>query len=117
VLNQRGDTIVSFSPHKFGLGSFRITPEPDQKYQVILIDPAGIRRVYAFPDIRAAGYSMQLTDSANVLRLVVRSKGVSPGNVYLFAHARQIIASAQARHLENQKAVFMLDKNSLAAGI
>lgn len=117
VLNQRSDTIASFSPQKFGLGSFRIIPDHDQKYQVILIDPAGIKRAYPFPEIQPTGYTMQLTDSSDVLHLVVRAKGVSPGNVYLFAHARQIIASAQVQPLQHQKAVFTLDKNDLAAGI
>ncbi len=117
IQNQRGDTVATFTSQKFGLGTFQMTPDREEKYQAVLFDPAGVKRIYPFAEVQATGYAMRLLDSAGVLRVGIEANGVSGGNVYLFAHARQIIASAQGGELRHLKAAFIVDKNDLADGI
>jgi hypothetical protein len=117
VLNNRGDTIASLTPDKAGLGYFFVSPSHDEKYRVILGNTAVDNKQHAFPEVNDAGYVMHLLDSGEFLKVFVTAKGVHDRNVFLFAHARQIIARAESQPLRNNKAAFLLSKADLADGI
>ncbi|HET9486394.1 MAG TPA: hypothetical protein VFO54_03125, partial [Chryseosolibacter sp.] len=73
--------------------------------------------VHSFPQVHASGYVMQLIDSGEFLKVAVTSKAAQSSEVYLFVHARQIIAHADKQLLNNNQAVFRVRKNDLSEGI
>jgi len=117
ILNARGDTIASFAPAKFGLGNFLFTPAEGEEYRAVLTDHEGKNRFHAFPRIHPSGYVMQLRDSGDFLSITVNSKGMEGLHVFLFVHARHIIAQAERQSLRNNRATFLLKKTDLPEGI
>jgi hypothetical protein len=117
ILDSRRDTIASFSPTKFGMGDFSITPQGQETYKAVVVRPDGVRTIHDFPAVESAGYVMQVTDSSEYLVVKVRTSGVSDSQVLLFAHARHITEHAATGSLKNNKASFLVRKSDLAEGI
>lgn len=117
IQNENGDVIASFTPKKFGLGHFMIKPESDVKYKAVIIDASGNSSTHPFPVVQSSGYTLRLDDADGRLTVTVHSKGTRDSYLYLFTHARQIIANAQAQPLRNGEAVFHLNKNDLPEGV
>ncbi len=117
VLNNRNDTLASFAPGKFGIGNFELTPSENERYKVVIIHPDGTRSTHTFPEVQPAGYTIQLKDSGQFIVVAVRTKAVRDDHVYLFAHAREIMAHAERQTLNNSSAFFLVKKAELADGI
>lgn len=117
VLRNGRDTVVSFTPAKFGIGRFELTPSLGDRYQVVLVHADGTRSVHPFPEIQPAGYTMQLKDSGQYILVSVNTKGVGDVRAFLFVHARQIIARVERLSLDGHKASFLLRKSELSGGI
>ena len=117
VLNEHNDTITSFIPTKFGIGHFLFTPSDNEQYKVILKDEQGNISFHPFTEVQKSGYVMQLKDSGQFLRINVTTKSAKESYVYLFVHARQIIARAELQILHQNKASFVLKKSELPGGI
>jgi hypothetical protein len=119
ILNQRGDTVVSFRPLKFGIGNFTILPSASEQYKVVIKGKQAITSI-PFPTVQQAGYTLQVTDTlVNQLKVSIRSIGVatSANEVYLLVHTRQIVKMARAKSLNKGSASFLLDKNNFEEGI
>jgi hypothetical protein len=117
LLNGNRDTLVSFAPSKFGIGHFLFTPSEDQQYSIVIKDDRGRSSTHPFVTVNDAGYVMQLKDSGSFLNVRVTAKDVDEPFVYLFAHARQVIAHAGFQILQRHKAVFSIKKADLPEGI
>lgn len=116
VLNDKNDTIVKFSPLKFGMGHFSFKPNANTNYRAI-INIGGKSLQKSLPAINNNGYVMNLTDSGNgQLQVNVYSNSES-GNVYLFAHTRGVIKLAQGATMNNGAANFTIDAAKLGDGI
>lgn len=117
VLNENNDTLASFSPTKFGIGHFTLTPSTGVRYRVLIKDGQGKTSRHPFPAVHPSGYVLQLTDSGQYLRVTVMTNSVQSPYAYLFVHARQIIAKAEVQTFNGHKAVFTLNKSELPEGI
>jgi hypothetical protein len=117
VLNEGNDTVATFSPQKFGIGHFMITPSKGMKYRALVSDHRGRSQSHPLPEVYASRFVMQLRDSGDVVHVSVRSKDVEQQDVFLFVHARQIISHAKRQVLSNNAANFVLPKNELLEGI
>ena len=117
VLRNDRDTAASFTPGKFGIGHFVLAPSEDDQYKVVLVHADGTHSVHPFPEIQPTGYTMHLKDSGQFILISVHTKGVRGAHVYLFAHARQIIAHAERLSLDRDQASCVIKKAELADGI
>lgn len=117
VLNDKNDTVSSFSPTRFGIGHFLFTPSADRRYRVMLKDGQGKTSLHPFTEVYPSGYVLHLQDSGQYLRVSVTTQSLQLPYVYLFVHARQIMAKAELQTLRQNKAVFILNKNELPDGI
>ena len=120
VINQQNDTLVRFQPLRFGIGSFRFTPDGASTYRAVIRDATGQTATYPLPAAQEQGYVMQVEDAANQqLKITVRSpQGSSaPVNVYLLAHTRLGAAHTDSQTLQNGTAIFLVDKSKLGEGI
>jgi hypothetical protein len=83
----------------------------------MLKDKQGKISTHAFTEVHPSGYAMHLQDSGEFVRIDIRAKSPGSDLIYLFAHARQIIAKAELQKMEHDKASFIFKKSELAEGI
>ena len=117
VLNDR-DTVIKFSSEKFGIGSFKFTPQPDSRYKAVIKpanDPAFIKDI---PQVFSKGYVMSVNDNeSNQLTVKVQCNTNDANEVFLFVHTRESVKLAVAGQVRNGIATFAVDKNKLNDGI
>jgi len=122
VVGEDSDTVASFSPTRFGLGSFEITPEDGVGYRAVIVDSTG--RVLArapLPQVSRAGYVLSLRDSEGRTLALDVASNVSPDKgaqrVTLLMHHNLASARTMTTMLVAGRAKFDIDKTTLAEGI
>ncbi|MBB6128596.1 hypothetical protein [Mucilaginibacter lappiensis] len=116
IVDGHNDTVARFEPLKFGMGSFIFNPTINTTYKAIIKTAAGDVISKELPAINSQGYTMQLKDNGGT-QLEVTVNGVGAGEVYLFAHTRQIIKIAESAVMNSRTASFTIDKEKLGEGI
>jgi 5-hydroxyisourate hydrolase-like protein (transthyretin family) len=121
------DTIIRMSPHRFGIGQFPLTPRPGHHYRTVFRLPDGTAVANLLPKAAAEGVVMSVVPEGNeAWRVTVQASGPGAGAsgptgnpvmVYLIAHTRQSVKTAEAAPLVEGKASFRIDKNALGEGI
>lgn len=116
VIDQHNDTVARFEPLKFGMGSFIFTPLANNSYKAIVKTSQGNKLVKELPLVSNQGYVMQLKDNGPNLQVTVNSN-TGGGEVFLFAHTRQLIKAALSSSLTSGAATFSIDKSKLGEGV
>jgi hypothetical protein len=118
IVDQHNDTAARFKSLKFGMGSFSFMPAANNTYRAVIITGSNKPVIKSLPEINPQGYVMKLTDNGTgQLDLTVNCSGTNDGNVYLFAHTRQVIKVAESAAVTNGVAHFTINKNMLGDGI
>lgn len=90
VLDDHNDTLVKFSPLKFGLGNFYFKPESGKKYRVMIRPKTGNTFYTKLPGIFEKGTVMQVKNQQDsMLKISVQSNLDQKGNFTLFVHSGQ----------------------------
>ncbi|HEY5407530.1 MAG TPA: hypothetical protein VIJ92_10585 [Ginsengibacter sp.] len=118
IIDQSNDTVARFRSSHFGMGQFLLTPQNGKHYKaVIMINDSSII-TKELPEAYDKGYVMHVSEvDTHQLKITVQSANVSFQDSYLLAETRQHIDFAEALHLENNQAVFIIDKDKLADGM
>ena len=124
VLNQHNDTVASFSPTRFGLGSFEITPEKGEgvAYHAVIADSMG--NVIARKDLSQAidkGYVLSIRDSnGSTLSLDITSN-LTPDeageSVTVIMHNNLAAVRTMTSRLMAGRATIDIEKSGLGDGI
>ncbi|MBA9078161.1 MULTISPECIES: hypothetical protein [Rufibacter] len=121
VLDQQNDTVARFYTHKFGIGSFQFTPEPNQVYRALLKSDNGHLITRPLPIVKEKGTVMAVSEAgANMLKVTVSSNLAYSATqpMYLLVHTRQIPVLAEARFPDAEgRMVFAVAKDKLGEGI
>jgi hypothetical protein len=118
VTEDEQDTIGRMSPHRFGIGQFPLTPRPGHHYRAVFRLADGTAVNSLLPKAAAEGFVMSVVqEGSDALRVNVQAAGNAGGMVYLIAHTRQSVKTAEAAPLANGKASFRIDKKALGEGI
>ncbi|WPU94668.1 hypothetical protein SNE25_03925 [Mucilaginibacter sabulilitoris] len=117
VIDQHNDTVAHFRPLKFGMGNFIFTPVANNTYKAIIKTGFSNPVTKDLPIVNSSGYVMQLKDNGMQLQILVSTTGIAEGEVYLFAHTRQVIKVAESTNLNSGTASFVIDKTKLGDGI
>ena len=125
ILDKNGDTVVSFSPLKFGIGNFNFKPLKGNTYKAIVILPGGIQLIKAMPEAFDNGYVMQLSenDRGQVIINIQRKNNSETGNsveqLLLAAHTRQVLKVAEKIQVTNNSnnGELIIDKNKIGTGV
>jgi len=116
IINQKDDTIVKFSPLKFGMGHFAFKPDSGSAYRAV-VNINGANILKELPAISSKGYVMNLKDEGNGQLLVSVQTNLPAKNLYLFAQTRNT-SKAVASALSNDGiSQFTIDKSMLGEGI
>ena len=117
LLNGQNDTLARFVSHKFGMGSFEVTPVAGVAYWVLMQDPQGRSFTRPLPAIEPQGYVMRVTDAAaDQLTITVSTNVDAASSVHLLAHTRNAIKVAESKAVERET-IFTVDKKALGEGI
>ncbi len=117
IVNDHNDTVSRFEPLKFGMGSFTFNPDMNSTYKAIIKTTTGNIIAKELPAINSRGYTMQLKENGGQLEVTVNVTGISSGEVYLFAHTRQVVKIAESAGISSGMASFTIDKAKLGEGI
>jgi hypothetical protein len=117
VVDESQDTVAHFQSEKFGMGKFLFLPQTAKQYTAIvtLNDGSEIRK--NLPNAFESGYVMHLTGDGNNLKISVYSANPSSQNVYLIAQSNRQIDFSKESSLQNNQAVFIINKENLKEGI
>lgn len=63
VINEKGIEVASLNSFHMGMGAFKFTPQPNEKYSVKITKPEGISETFALPTPIARGYVMNIDNS------------------------------------------------------
>lgn len=113
VVDEHNDTVARFKPLKFGMGNFSFTPVANNTYKAV-VKFNGEKVTKDLPAVNSQGYVMSLADNGTQLDVTVKG---TDGNIYLFAHTRQMIKAAESSYITNGAAHFAINKNLLGDGI
>jgi len=120
LVNQHNDTVLHFSPLKFGIGNFSFVPMENTQYRAVIHAKGLNEKVFNLPQTQATGYAFHLEESSNKINVEVNAVGINPNSaevVYLFIHAQQVVSKVEMKFIGNNKATFSIDRDKLQEGI
>lgn len=119
ILDEKNDTVTTFSPFKFGMGNVSFTPAAGHVYKASVLFADGKRIKKDLPQIQDNGYVMHLQKiNASQIKIDVKTISSSAtGEIFLIAHTREIIQVADQATFNNGAAVFLVDASRLALGV
>lgn len=116
-LLENNDTILQFAPYKNGLGTFIFTPKAGIQYQAIIKAIPGHSFTVQLPGVFADGYTMELEDDGDKVRITAQTNISSATELYLIAHTRQSVKTALRSRLQNGSTVFTIDRSVFGNGV
>lgn len=124
IIDNNGDTIIGFSPLKFGIGNFTFKALAGSTYHAIVVLPEGLIIRQSLPEIYTDGYVMNLKESNNKNQLLITVKKKTlhdrrdKESMILAVHTRQVLQVAEKGHLNAaDSTVFIIDKNRIGNGV
>lgn len=102
IVDERNDTVVRFSPLKFGIGNFSFTPQKGKRYRAI-INSHGKSLSKELPNPFDQGYIMNIVVEGNALTVKIKSnkEGTASSQVFLFVQNRQRVRKLLTSVLDN----------------
>ena len=118
LVDENNNSLLSFKPLKFGIGSFSFTPENGKTYRAIIEIPGSKTIVKELPSAKT-GYVLQLENvSTDRIKVKIHSnEGSSNQQLVLFVHTRQDKKLNESITLNGGKSEFLIEKNKLSEGI
>jgi len=118
IKDEKNDTILKFSPLKFGMGNFDFTPALGHHYTAFITTEDGMTATADLPIAEKEGYSMRVENGlSNQITISVSCNNPSSEEIYLLAHTRQSVKITESGNLQNGVAHFIIDKKKLGDGI
>lgn len=117
LLNERNDTVLQFSPYKFGMGSFDFKPDINHKYKAVVVFNDRKIAAKSLPVIYKEGYVMHVEEEDQKIKVTVESNTISDHpEMFLIAQNHRVIKAAKRNVLSNGMVSFLIDKSELGAG-
>ena len=115
VTDSKRNTVARFTTHRFGMGTFNFSPQPNHVYKAhILSDKSNPS--FTLPIALDSGCTLQLSESENRITLSVKST-YQPGTpVYLAVHSASSLKAVKANVIINGKTQFAFSRDQLGAG-
>lgn len=127
VLNKQNDTVMGFSSLHRGMGTFSLTPEPDQTYTVFA-RASGSKKffTYPIPSVQPSGYVLtvdNVSNPSNIKVFVQHNKsvpieaGAGAGRITLIAQTRGMIIHAAQAPLTKKAFLIQIPRDKFRDGI
>lgn len=120
VVGAAGDTVATFSTHKFGMGAFSLRPQEGGIYKALITTASGEQFAQALPRAAAQGYTLHLKEEGGgrvLLTVQTNEPGAELRPVYLLTHTRGVAKGSDRINVSGGVARFLIDKKTLADGV
>jgi hypothetical protein len=119
LVNASNDTLSSFTPNRFGMGHFELTPQNGTAYKAVFKLPDGKVISESLPSIMEQGYNMKVEEIAgDKISISVKTNlRLSYPEIYLLAQTRQLVKAVRKSVVADNTALFIIDKSSLGEGV
>lgn len=119
LVGENNDTLVRFSPAKFGIGNFKFRPDAAKAYRITVKSGNGPVSTFTLPAIQQQGYAMSVTDStAELIKISVSTRLTTPeSSITFLSQTRQENVVTLMKPLVNGQTSFVLAKDKLGEGI
>ncbi len=112
------DSLLSFSDHQNGIGSFYFTPLKNHVYTANIQTENKRSFTQALPSVEENGFSMNLDRvNMNNISINIEASGIPAQPIYLIIHKNYKTVLAKETTLENDKAGFTVDTALLPSGV
>ena len=117
ILNEQNDTIVSFRPLKFGIGSFQFTPIAGVRYRAVVIDGKR-QQLFNLPVPLNHDYVLHAEEDEENLNIIIRTnESLINNQAFLFIHSRQRVSVSRQFTLLLPITSISINKKELHEGI
>ncbi len=122
VIDNSGDTIVQFTPHKFGIGNFSFKPLDGKTYKVMVLLPGGKYIEQPMASAQKFGYVMNVfNEEGGRLKIRIKAKaqpGQTGEQMFLLVSNHQLTKlSQQLDILYDSESTSYVDRARLGEGI
>lgn len=117
ILNEQNDTIVRFSPLKFGIGNFSFEPENGKRYRAFVKSKDGSSTIVDLPPVQTGGHLMTVTDHQDHFEITINNRTGMKSPSYVIAHARNKVVFKSLIEDHGQPSTVKLNKQELPDGI
>ncbi len=116
IVNNTGLQVSTFKSAHLGMGSFKFTPEPDNKYFALVKNASGKQEKFPLPDLRGSGYNL-LVDPAGINVEVTIQSTFSEPEVTLLAQTRGKVYYQETFRLQSGTRKISIPTQSFPTGI
>lgn len=117
LVDQDGDSILSFKPLKFGIGHFYFTPVGGNKYKAVLHIKDGKTITETLPEAYTNGYVMHVQKNNNQVEITVHTNISGAGNVHLIIQTRGAVKASEELPFRDGVASYTINQDDLGEGI
>ncbi len=116
ILDEKSDTIVSFSTEHFGMGTFSFTPLKSHRYHAVMqINNKTFKS--DLPESYANGWTLHVNDEDSTLSIRVASDVAVENYFFFLIQNKARVKLAKVQYLKNDTAVIIVNKSDLDDGI
>ncbi len=116
VLDEKGNTVTSFSSFHQGMGSFKLNPEAKQKYTVKITKPEGITQTFALPEALQRGYALNI-DNTSEEQVLANINSTENEELSLVAQVRGKIYYTTAVNVKKGSTKILFPTNNFPIGV
>ncbi|MCC6835621.1 MAG: hypothetical protein IT213_11570 [Cytophagales bacterium] len=116
IVDRNQDTVTRFTSHKFGIGTFNMTPEASQEYTALIPYNGKIIPI-KLPTANPSGFAMQVTNNQTEFIINLQAKGLTDQSLFFLVHTRTRVKKASSLSLQDGRVSIHLSKSELDAGI
>lgn len=123
IIGRNNDTVVSFSPLKFGIGRFEMTPLDGNNYKAVVVLSSGKLISADLPEVYNTGYVMKVKENEQdqFVVIVYKKAGQVPANeqMLLVVHNKQVLKYAGKNIFsgDDDSTVFVIDRKKVGQGV
>jgi TonB-dependent SusC/RagA subfamily outer membrane receptor len=116
IVNKKGSQAATFKSAHLGMGSFKFTPEPDNKYFAILMNESGKKEKFPLTELLLSGYNLMINPTGREIEVTVQST-VSESEVTLLAQTRGTVYYQETFNLQRGAQKITIPTDSFPTGI
>ncbi|MDX2172223.1 MAG: MG2 domain-containing protein [Bacteroidota bacterium] len=116
VLDEKGNTVTSFSSFHQGMGTFKLNPLAKQKYTVKITKPEGITQTFVLPEALQRGYGLNI-DNSSEDQVFVNINSTETEELSLVAQVRGKVYYTTAVNVKKGSTKVLFPTNNFPIGV
>jgi hypothetical protein len=116
VLDEKGNTVTTFSSFHQGMGSFKLNPVAKQKYTVKITKPEGIAQTFALPEALQRGYGLSI-DNSSEEQVLANINSTETEELSLVAQVRGKVYYTTAVNVKKGSTKVLFPTNNFPIGV